>query len=379
MTPVFCLQSSESLIKEKSLNQSHGGNIYEISERYGLQPSAIIDFSVSINPFGLSKKAERKLKQSLADVLHYPDPKCSELKRTLAQYHGLAEEQILVGAGSTEFIYAIPRVLSVKRPLIVTPAFSEYENALECSPGRINVSIHYLETKEEDGFELCVESLLFALTQGYDALYLGNPNNPTGILTEKEDLLKILAQAEREKVWFILDEAFIDFVEEESFKREVISSSRLIILRSLTNFFALPGLRVGYLIAHPETIQHFSRNKEPWTVNALAQIAARVSLQDAKYIRRTKEWIKLERNRLTQGLRAIPGFIPYPGKANYLLVEIHPNLRLDAAELREKLISYGILIRDCRSFHHIGPYFFRVAVRGRRENNALLKALRRVR
>jgi threonine-phosphate decarboxylase len=236
-----------------------------------------------------------------------------------------------------------------------------------------------LETEEEDGFELSVESLLFSLTQGYDALYLGNPSNPTGILTEKEDLLKILAQAEREKVWFILDEAFIDFVEEESLKREAVSSSRLIILRSLTKFFALPGLRVGYIISNAETIRHFSRNREPWTVNALAQIAATVSLQDKNYITRTKEFIVMERDRLTQGLRAIPGFIPYPGSANYLLVQLHPTLNLNAAELREKLIPHGILIRDCSSFHHIGPYFFRIAVRSRKDNNALLKALRRIR
>lgn len=361
------------------MNTTHGGNIYEIAERFGLKPSAMIDFSASINPLGLSKKAERKLKQGLAAILHYPDPQGSELRRTLAQFHGLAEEQILVGAGSTEFIYAIPRVLSIRRPLIVTPAFSEYENALEISAGRTNVSIHYLETEEEDGFELSVDSLLFSLTQGYDALYLGNPSNPTGILTEKEDLLKILAQAEREKVWFILDEAFIDFVEEESLKREAVSSSRLIILRSLTKFFALPGLRVGYIISNAETIRHFSRNREPWTVNALAQIAATVSLQDKNYITRTKEFIVLERDRLTQGLRAIPGFIPYPGTANFLLVQLHPTLNLNAAELREKLIPHGILIRDCSSFHHIGPYFFRIAVRSRKDNNALLKALRQIR
>ncbi|MBU1208927.1 MAG: threonine-phosphate decarboxylase CobD [Proteobacteria bacterium] len=361
------------------MNTTHGGNIYEIAERFGLKPSAMIDFSASINPLGLSKKAERKLKQGLAAVLHYPDPQCSELRRTLAQFHGLAEEQILVGAGSTEFIYALPRVLSIKHPLIVTPAFSEYENALEISAAKTGVNIHYLETKEEDGFELSVESLLFSLTQGYDALYLGNPNNPTGILTEKGELRRILAQAEREKVWFILDEAFIDFVEEESLKKETVSSSRLIILRSLTKFFALPGLRIGYLISNPETLRHFSLNKEPWTVNALGQIAATVSLQDNKYISRTKKFIALERDRLTQGLRAIPGFIPYPGTANYLLVQLHPTLNLNAVELREKLIPHGILIRDCSSFHHIGPYFFRIAVRSRKENNTLLKALRQIR
>jgi len=360
------------------LNKIHGGNIYEIAKGLGLNPEEIIDFSASINPLGLSKKAEKKLRDSLSAVLHYPDPQCSALTQALAQFHGLPEDQILPGAGSTQFIYAIPRVLKISRALVVTPAFSEYETALERSSVGGKCSIHYFETREEDGFELSVESLLFALTQGYDALYLCNPNNPTGILTEKEDLRKILAQTEREKVWFILDEAFIDLVEEESLRREAGTSSRLILLRSLTKFFALPGLRVGYMISNQKVIHKFSRNKEPWTVNTLAQIAAVESLRDERYITRTKNFIHQERDRLIHGLRSIPGFVPYPSAANYLLVQLHPSLNLSAAELREKLIPHGILIRDCNSFHHIGPYFFRIAVRSRRENNALLKALRLV-
>jgi len=187
-----------------------------------------------------------------------------------------------------------------------------------------------------------------------------------------------LAQTEREKVFFILDEGFIDFEEEESLKNEAAASSRLILLRSLTKFFALPGLRVGYMISNREVIEEFRQKKEPWTVNGLAQIAAVESLRDIGYRSRTDKFIPLERDHLIQGLRSIPGFIPYPSAANYLLVQLHPSLNLTAAELREKLILQGILIRDCNSFHHIGPYFFRIAVRSRRENNLLLKALRQV-
>jgi threonine-phosphate decarboxylase len=147
----------------------------------------------------------------------------------------------------------------------------------------------------------------------------------------------------------------------------------------LTQFFALPGLRVGYMLSHPEVIHKFGQNQEPWTVNALAQIAGVECLKDESYIFRTKEFINQERDRLVYGLRSIPGFVPYPSAANFLLVQLHPSFHLRAAELREKLISRGILIRDCNSFHHLGPYFFRIAVRSRKENNVLLKALRQVR
>ena len=358
------------------MNKIHGGDIYEIAQRLSLDPDEIIDFSTSINPLGVSKKAEKEIKENFSAILRYPDTDCSELTRTLAQFHGLAEDQILAGAGSTEFIYAISRVLKIRRALVVTPAFSEYENALESCPATADCSVDYFETREEDGFELNVEGLLFALTRGYDALYLCNPNNPTGILTEREELKKILALAEREEVSFILDESFIDFQEEESLKKEAAGSSRLILLRSMTKFFALPGLRVGYMISNPDVIEKFRQKKEPWSVNALAQIAAVESLRDTGYPSRTNKFIPQEREHLIQGLRSIPGFIPYPSAANYLLVQLHPSLNLTAAELREKLILQGILIRDCNSFHHIGPYFFRTAVRSRKENSLLLKALR---
>jgi len=359
------------------LNKTHGGGIYELARQQGIDPAKIIDFSASINPLGLSPRAKKKLGQlGLEAVLHYPDSRCGELRTALAQFHGIAEDCILPGAGSTEFIYSLPRVLKLERILLVTPAFSEYENALEIQSR--DCRIHFFETREEDGFELNVEGLLLALTQGYDALYLCNPNNPTGILAEKKDLLRVLAQAEREKVWFILDEAFIDFIPGESLLREAADSSRLIILRSLTHFFALPGLRAGYLVSNSGVIEKFSRVKEPWTVNSLAQMAAVESLRDEAYIDRTMTFIRQERESLTLGLQGIPGFIPYPGSANYLLVQLHPSLNLEAAELRDKLIPRGILIRDCRSFHHLGPYFFRIAVRSPKENQALLKALRQV-
>ena len=359
------------------MNNAHGENIYEVARQHGIDPAKIIDFSASINPLGLSPRAKKKLgKEGLAAVLHYPDSQCRELRRALAEYHSIPAETILPGSGSIEFIYSLPRLLEFNKVLLVTPAFSEYENALETRTP--DCRIDFFETREEDGFELNVGGLLLALTQGYDALYLCNPNNPTGILTEKKDLLRILAQAEREKTWFILDEAFIEFVPEESLLREAAFSSRLILLRSLTHFFAMPGLRAGYLVSNQEVIRKFEEEKHPWTVNALAQLAAIESLRDEGHVERTLDFIQRERKSLTHGLRGIPGFIPYPSSANYLLVQLHPSLDLTAADLRERLIPRGILIRDCRSFHHLGPYFLRVAVRTHKENQTLLKALRQV-
>ena len=343
-----------------------------------LKPAKILDFSIPVNPLGPSKKAERKLKTGLSAALRYPDPRGGDLIKTLAQFHGISEEEILLGAGAIEFLHGIPRALSLRRALMVTPISAEHERALETMGPPQKPQIDYFETREEDGFELDVNGLISALTLGYDALYLSNPGFPTGILTSKEDLFRVLAQTERHQTWFILDETSIDFVEEQSLKERVNTSSRLLILRSFSNFFAIPGLQVGYLLGNREAIQKVRNAVPPLTVHALGEIAAAESLRDPVHIRRTKEWVPKERERLAQGLRSIPGFVPYPGAANFLFVQLLPLLGIDGKDLSEELLRQEMRIDDCRSYRLLGPDFVSIALRTRRENNLLLKALRRI-
>jgi len=350
----------------------------ELAPQPGLKPERILDFSVPVNPLGPSKRAERKVIKGFSAAFRYPEARGGDLIKTLAQFHGLSEEEILLGAGATELIHGIPRALPVRRALMVTPLSGEYERALEATDRAPKPQIDYFEAREEDGFEVDVNGLISSLPLGYDALYLSNPGFPTGILTSKEDLLRVLAQTERHHAWFILDETSLDFLEEQSLKERVNSSSRLVILRSFSNFFALPGLRVGYLLGSREAVQKIRNIHPPRTVNALGQIAASESLQDQAHIRRTREWMPKERERLAQGLRSIPGFVPYPGTANFLLVQLLPFLGIDGGELREGLLSQEILIGDCRSYRPLGPDFIFIAVRTRRENNLLIKALRRI-
>ncbi len=353
-------------------------NLFEFSRRYGLRPEEIVDFSAPMNPLGFSQKVEKKLKANLLAIRRYPDPQCRDLVKALARFHGLAEDQILPGAGATEFIYALPRIFSLKRVLMVTPTLGEYERALESANPKGECQIHYFETREEDGFEVDVNALISSLTLGYDALFLSNPGDLTGILTAKEDLLRILEQTERQNIWFVLDETAIDFIEEHSLKDLAEGCGRLILIRSFSKFFGLPGLRVGYVIANPAQIQKFLGSKEPWTINTLGQIAAMEALEDKAFIRHTQEWLPKERERMIQGLRSIPGFVPYPGSAHSVLVQILPFLGFTAGELRERLFAWRILIRDCQPFHHLGPYFLQITVRTHRQNGLLLKALRQI-
>ena len=352
--------------------------LFELFPQGGLKSENILDFSIPVNPLGPSKRAERKLKTHLPAALRNPDPRDGNLIKALAQFHGLSEEEILPGAGATALIPSIARALPVRRALMVTPLSGEYERALEATDRAPKTQIDYFEAREEDGFEVDVNGLISSLTLGYDALYLSNPGFPTGILTSKEDLLRVLAQTERHHTWFILDETSLDFLEEQSLKEKVNSSSRLVILRSFSNFFAIPGLRVGYLLGSREAVQEIRNIHPPRTVNALGQIAASESLQDQAHIRRTKDWMPKERERLAQGLRSIPGFVPYPGVADFLLVQLLPFLGMDGGAIREGLLSQEILIGDCRPYRPLGPDFVFIAVRTRRENNLLIKALRRI-
>jgi threonine-phosphate decarboxylase len=352
-------------------------SLCKLGPQPGLKPEEILDFGIPVNPLGPSKKAERKISKHLSAALRDPAG-AGDLIHTLARFHGLSEEEILLGAGATEFIYALPRVLSIRRALMVTPLSGAYETALEKAGRDPETQIDYFEAREEDGFEVDANGLISSLTYGYDALYLANPGFPAGIPVSRVDLLRVLAQSERHRTWFILDETSVDFVEEQSLKKMVNSSARLLILRSFSNFFALRGLPVGYLLGNRETIGMIRNALPPRAVSALGQIAASESLKDPAHIRRTKEWLPKERERFAQGLRSIPGFVPYPGTVNFLLVQMLPFLGIDGKGLQEELLKRGFRIEDCRSYPTLVPYFIAIAVRTRRENNLLIKALRKI-
>jgi threonine-phosphate decarboxylase len=173
----------------------------------------------------------------------------------------------------------------------------------------------------------------------------------------------------------VIDETFVDWVEEASLKHQVEHNSHVVVLQSLTKFFALPGLRVGYLITQPQLVTRLRMQMEPWSVNAIAQDVARACLQDATFPRRSRAFMGRERTWLSAQLRSIEGLRPFSSHANFLLVQItRPGVF--AAEVVQRLAGENLLVRDCENFVGLGKRFFRVAVRTRSENRRLLTALR---
>lgn len=354
------------------MTSAHGGNIYAFARARGLSPEQVLDFSASINPLGWPRGVIKAYQQALSRVVHYPEPYAETLTHELAAYHNFDPRALLVGNGSTQLMYTLARVLAPRRALIVAPSFSEHKAALQHS----NAQIGHLVLRSP-AFALSVNRLQKTLTQDYDILVLTNPNSPTGALLPRAQLEQIVRICRTTQTRLIIDETFVDWVEEASLKHWAVRSSHVIILRSLTKFFALPGLRVGYLIAHPRVITRVRAQLEPWSVNAIAQEVARTCLNDQRFVQRSRIFLERERPWLFQQLSTIEGLQPLPSQANFLLLRITKKDKC-AADVAKRLAEENILVRNCGNFVGLGKCFFRVAVRTRSENARLVAALRAV-
>ncbi|KAF0219334.1 MAG: threonine-phosphate [Geobacteraceae bacterium] len=352
-----------------SIPFDHGGNVFAVARSLGVSPEDILDFSASINPLGPAPGVKEALLSTFDRVMHYPDNDADDLKLALATFHGVDPAHIAVANGSTELIYLIPRLVAGRRGLIIAPPFSEYAKSLL----RAGWEIDYLELRPEEGFSLSLAELERRLGEGYDVLFLCNPGNPTGRLFPQGNVAEIVDLCRSRGPFLVLDEAFMDFCEGESAKRLVVGGGEGVVLRSMTKFFAVPGLRIGYAMAHESVIGRIAALREPWSVNTVAQVAGLASLADRDYMERTIRYVAGERDFLAAGLAAFAGLKPYPSAVNYILVEIRTGL--SAAELKRALLKERILIRDCANFHGLSERFFRVAVRTREENERLLAAL----
>ena len=350
----------------------HGGNVFSLARQLGTTADGITDFSASINPLGLSPLVKQSLIDALNTLVHYPDTNHQELKQALADFHGVSATSIVPANGSTELIYQLPLLLKGRRALIVSPAFSEYERALAMHQWEI----HPFILEPENGFELDLGRLENLLCDGYQVLYLCNPGNPSGKLYPLPVIEQVAGICTRYGVFLVLDEAFMDFCEDASAKKLVTELDNAIILRSMTKFFAIPGLRLGYAIAGEKVAAQLEAISIPWNVNTLALVAGVSALQDAAHNRRTIEIVRDGRNFLYEHLGRFQALRRYPSEANFLLLELTNSFT--AAELKIRLLDSRVLIRDCANFIGLTPSFFRIAVRTGAENSRLLEYLERI-
>jgi L-threonine-O-3-phosphate decarboxylase len=351
----------------------HGGNLVWAAAVAGCPPADVLDFSASISPLGPPKSAIAAIVDHLQAVRAYPDPSYRELRTSLALAHQVPFDWILPGNGAAELLTLAARELSqMKITCLLAPAFGDYLRALKAFNAKVLECLMGDGTWGiSDGAEIPFPIPDAPFPTSQMGLLLNNPHNPTGMLLSRQKILPLLEQFGL----VVVDEAFMDFVppqQQQSLIPLVQEYSNLVVVRSLTKFYSLPGLRLGYAIAHPDRLARWQQWRDPWPVNVLASVAAIAALKDTVFEQQTHDWLSLAKPLLFDGLAELPGLQPYPSAANFLLVKSEQS----GSDLQEKLLQRcKILIRDCLSFPTLGDRFFRVAVRLPEENQRLIEAL----
>jgi len=351
------------------MTERHGGNLLSIALSSGKPVGEILDFSANINPLGPPEGFRPLISSRTGDLVHYPDPECTDLVAAFSVRYGVSPEEVLMGNGSTELLFVLPRLLGKGRALIPCPAYLDYARAAELS----GLAVERLPLREEAGFAPDLAAI-GALLRGDEILFLGRPNNPTGRMIPAAALRELAVR--HPETAFVIDEAFADFIPEAE---TLIASGRpenIIILKSLTKFYAMPGLRLGGVVATPDLIRRLRDRMPPWSVNTLAQAAGAAALRDRAYAEETLRFVCDRREELFAALGTFPGLTVYPGAANFLLIRSDRGEQ-DAREIARRLLADGIAVRDCSNFTGLDRRFFRIAVRTAAENDRLLGALRK--
>ncbi len=344
---------------------SHGGP-FSIT-----RPSPdILDFSSNINPMGTSVIVRKTIKNQLDAIQIYPDSESTQLRKNLQRYTKISYSQIVVGNGATEIIYNFCQAfLSNKTPVLIPiPTFGEYESAAKLSGAKISFFKTMNLEKDVDDF--------ISKLPNNGCIFICNPNNPTGNLISKKTLQKIIISANKKKTLVFIDECFIELVpdHDESIIKFIKKYNNLFILRSLTKSFALAGLRIGYGIGSKQMISVLNKIKIPWNVSGLAQQAASAALLHSFYLTKVKKMIKKESFYLINYISKLKNFQCNATSTNFILIKT----KMKSQTLQKKLLEKKILIRDCSTIRGLNNNYIRIAVKTRKENEKLIKALEKL-
>jgi threonine-phosphate decarboxylase len=347
---------------------THGGQLREIAERFGIPLSKLLDFSANINPEGPPPAVIPTLHASLEDLVSlgcYPDIEQTDLKQSLARYAGVAADNIVVANGFVPLLDAALRALKIRHCLMPVPAFVEYRSAL--TRARIKITPHLLSS--DTNFAYNIESML---TGDHDAILLANPQNPSGVSCNLQTLLQLVASAAEKNIAVLLDEAFIDYLASESLSRYVERFPNLIVFRSVTKFHGIPGLRVAYAVTPVDVARLVAYELPPWPVTALAAHAVIAALGDAEYAERNR-LLNRERRAVMQSELNRLGIHSYDSAANFLLLRLPGDINGDLFWQR-MILDHDLVLRNCHNYEGLGDGHLRAAVRTELQNEALVKA-----
>ena len=350
----------------------HGGNLDELSRTFKLNKESLIDFSANINPLGINKKVKDAIINALEEVERYPDITYFNLKYGISDFEGVNYEDLVLGNGAAEVIFNLVRSIKPKKVLIPAPTFGEYEEAVLS----INSSIEYYYLKEDNNW-IIDEDIINHINEDIDMVFICNPNNPTGILTDKEVIINIAKKALSTNTILAIDESFLDFVrdgENYSVINLLKEYNNIFIIKSMTKLFAIPGIRIGYGICeNKEIINNMELISVPWNINILAEKATLEAIKDKEYIDRTISYIQKEKNYLYKELNKFNDIKVFKPSVNFIMFKIINNI-----DLKLELMKENIIIRSCNNYIGLDDSYYRVAVRTREENDNLIMALKKV-
>ena len=333
-------------------NYTHGGDVYRNPIEY--------DFSINVNPLGMPLASIQAAHEGVVLTGRYPDYKAEQLCHAIAKAKQIPADRIIPGNGAAELLYALGQTIPGKA-LTLAPTFTGYAEAVAAGGGELT----YASDEQE---------LLAKMDDSIRLVFLCNPNNPTGTLFTREQILRVLAKAEAMQAYVCVDECFLPFLEEEashSMLPYLTKHTRLLVLRAFTKIYCMAGLRLGYLACGDTELQSRIRAKlQPWNTSIPAQLAGIAALSDTEYLAKTRENLQAERAYLVPRLRELVAEV-YDGYGNFLLFRDEP-------DLKERMLEVGVLIRACGDFEGLDDTYFRIGIRSHSENQEFIRRLARV-
>ena len=342
-----------------TIDRTHGG---------AAEPG-VLDFSANLNPLGPPSAAITALRNAEHRLATYPEPRVPPLRAALARYVGVKPTEVLAGNGSTQLIYLVARTLGITSPFVSIPTFSEIANSLIAA----GLAPQPIFLREREGFLPAQGDIDEAIRLGADAIFIGRPNSPTGSMLSLEAARQIAERCAARRCRCIFDDAFIDFVGEGySAIRLLADLQNVIVIRSLTKMFAIPGIRLGYLAASESLVAKLESALEPWAVGGVAEEVGLACLDSAaEFCRRTRTLVATEREHLMIGLSQLPSISVFHSVANFLMLRVTESA---PGAFARSMLANRIMVRDLSALPGCGPGLYRIAIRSRAENDKLLDA-----
>lgn len=347
----------------------HGGNIIATAKNLGCKVSDLVDMSSNLTPFDAPAGLREALTDALPEIAYLPETDSESLRYLFAKKFDLHKDQVLVGNGTTEFIHGVPATVGLENSVIINPTYSDYLLASKWA----GLTPRFMNLHLENDFRLDLDKLA-SMLKGGELVFICNPNNPTGTLFPSTDIHNFIRR--HRSSYFLVDESYLPFTREKSLL-EFPLPENLFVLRSFSKIYGIPGLRLGFLISTERNMMEMTSKQKPWGVNRLAQVAGEYLIRSADdYVERVRNFLERNRPAFTTALKKLPGIRVIPGDANFILCYLTGIV--NAYELKRQLLAFGIMVRNCANFMGLNDRYFRLSLKGEKDNRRCIEALEKI-